>query len=151
MLLFDFARQKEKAGDGIYSLKTGKMEATNLVGKKALVVEDNEALAYILSEYMEDCGVFADFARNGKEACEMVAKTGYDFILMDIYMPVMNGLEATKQIMSKSPESVIIVVTSSSEKLEYERIKSMGAKDCIVKPVSKEKLIKAVTKNLTLA
>jgi CheY-like chemotaxis protein len=127
------------------------MEATSLVSKRALVVEDNEALAYILSEYMEDCGVLADFARNGKEACEMVIKNNYDFILMDIYMPIMNGLEATTQIISQLPESTIIVVTSSSEKLEYERMKSAGAKDCIVKPVSKEKLIKAVTKNLALA
>lgn len=126
------------------------MELTNLLGKKALVVEDNEALAYILSEYMEDCGVFADFARNGKEACEMVANTNYDFILMDIYMPTMNGMEATTQIISKFPGSTIIVVTSSSEKLEYERMKSVGAKDCIMKPVSKEKLLKAVIKNLAL-
>jgi two-component system, sensor histidine kinase len=124
------------------------MEITSLQGKKALIVEDNEALAYILSEYMEDCGVMADFARNGKEACDMVAIHTYDFILMDIYMPVMNGLEATAKIISFAPLSIIIVVTSSSERLECERMKSVGAKDCIVKPVSKEKLINSVTKNI---
>lgn len=124
------------------------MDQFVLSGKRALIAEDNEALAYILSEYMEDCGVIADFALNGKEACDLAARNKYDFILMDIYMPVMNGLEATAQITSLLPNSTIIVVTSSSERLEYERMKAAGAKDCIVKPVSKEKLIKAVTKSL---
>ncbi|MFM9836715.1 MAG: response regulator [Cyclobacteriaceae bacterium] len=125
------------------------MEQTILAGKKALIVEDNEALAYILSEYMEEFGVLADFARNGREAIEMVQKSHYDFILMDIYMPIVNGLEATTQIIVARPEATIIVVTSSSERLEYERMKSVGAKDCIVKPVSKDKLINTVSKYLT--
>jgi two-component system, sensor histidine kinase len=124
------------------------MRTLNLSAKRALIVEDNEALAYILSEYMEDLGVVPDFARNGKEALEMVSRNTYDFILMDIYMPVMNGLEATTKIISFLPSSTIIVVTSSSERLEYERMKSAGAKDCIVKPVSKEKLLSAITKNI---
>lgn len=132
-------------------IKRPYMEQTILVGKRALIVEDNEALAYILSEYMEEFGVLADFARNGKEAIEMAEKSRYDFILMDIYMPLVNGLEATTQIIAAKPEATIIVVTSSSERLEYERMKSAGAKDCIVKPVSKDKLVNTVAKYLIAA
>ncbi len=120
-------------------------------GKKALIVEDNEALAYILSEYMEESGVLADFARNGKQAVEMSLKINYDFILMDIYMPLINGLEATKQIIAARPNATIIVVTSSSERLEYERMKFAGAKDCIAKPVGKDKLLSTVAKHLAMA
>jgi CheY-like chemotaxis protein len=124
------------------------MEQLNRAGRNVLVVEDNEALAYIFSEYMEDFGISADFARNGKEACEMATNKKYDFILMDIHMPVMNGVEATTKIMSLSKETIIIAITSSSERLEYERMKAAGARDHIVKPVSKEKLTVAIGKNL---
>jgi two-component system, sensor histidine kinase len=126
------------------------MMPISFAGKSVLIVEDNEALAYIFSEYMEDLGVAADFARNGKDACEMAALKKYDFILMDIYMPVMSGVEATSKILSLSPRAIIIAISSSSERLEYERMKAAGAKDCIVKPVSKEKLIKTLGKNLEL-
>jgi two-component system, sensor histidine kinase len=126
------------------------MTLTSFAGKSVLIVEDNEALAYIFSEYMEDFAVSADFARNGKEACQMAAQKKYDFILMDIYMPVMNGVEATSKILSSSPNSIIIAISSSSERLEYERMKAAGAKDCIVKPVNKEKLINTMGKNLKL-
>jgi CheY-like chemotaxis protein len=123
------------------------MNQLSFSGKNVLVVEDNEALSYIFSEYMEDFLINADFARNGKEACEMAAKKKYDFILMDIYMPIMNGVEATAKIISLLPEVIIIAISSSSERLEYERMKTAGAKDCIVKPVSKEKLIKTIERN----
>jgi CheY-like chemotaxis protein len=129
-------------------LKKRKMESADLFRKRALIVEDNEALAYILAEYMEDSGVIVDFARNGQEALEKVLEAAYDFILMDIYMPVMNGFEATAKITSLLPSSTIIVITSSNERLEYARMKSAGAKDYLVKPVSKEKLIEAVGRNL---
>ncbi len=125
------------------------MERTILLGTRALIVEDNEALAYTLAEYMEEFGVLADFAGNGREAIGLAKKNAYDFILMDIYMPLVNGLEATTQIISIRPEATIIVVTSSSERLEYERMKSAGAKDCIVKPVGKDKLINTVAKYLS--
>jgi two-component system, sensor histidine kinase len=127
------------------------MTSADLIGKKALVVEDNEALAYIFSEYMEDSGVLTDFAKNGKEAIEMAEKRKYDFILMDIYMPVMNGIEATAKIVSLLPNANIIVITSSSERLEWERMKSVGAKDCLTKPLNKEKLLQTLTRNLPVA
>jgi CheY-like chemotaxis protein len=124
------------------------MEKVHRKNLKALVVEDNEALAYVLSQYLEDNEVAAHYATNGRDAVELVEKNNYDFILMDIYMPVMNGIEATKRIIALKPDSVIIVSTSSCELLESERIKAAGAKICMVKPVSKERLVRAVCENL---
>jgi CheY-like chemotaxis protein len=126
------------------------MDTLKLAGRNVLVVEDNEALAYIFSEYLEEFQVTVDFAKNGQEACEMAERKNYDFILMDIYMPLMNGVDATSKIVNAHPGSVIIAITSTSERLEYERMKVAGAKDCIVKPVNKEKLIKTISKNVLL-
>jgi two-component system, sensor histidine kinase len=134
--------------DDLKIYKQNKMTSADLIGKKALIVEDNEALAYIFSEYMSESGVITYFAKNGKEAIQMVTERPYDFILMDIYMPIMNGIEATSRIVSSVPDATIIAITSSNERLECERMKSMGAKDCVTKPVNKEKLIQTVRRNL---
>ncbi len=115
---------------------------------RVLIVEDNEALAFMLSEYLKDSNVAADFAKNGKDAVAMVELTEYDLILMDIYMPVMNGFEATSKINLLRPNTVIIAITSSNERLELERMKAMGAKDFLIKPINKEKLTTAVLKNM---
>jgi CheY-like chemotaxis protein len=131
-------------------LKSTKTRHELFIGKKALIVEDNEALAYELSEYMEEFSILADFARDGKQALEMLGQNNYDFILMDIYMPVMNGFEATTKIMAAQPASKIIVITSTSERLEYERIKALGAKDCVLKPISKHKLLDMILKQLEI-
>jgi CheY-like chemotaxis protein len=125
------------------------METSALTSKRALIVEDNEGLAFTLSEYMVDYGVVSDFAKNGKEALDLASTNAYDFILMDIYMPIMNGFEATSKIKSLFPDVIIITVTSSSERLECERMRAAGAKDCILKPVNKEKLIQVISKNLS--
>jgi CheY-like chemotaxis protein len=117
--------------------------------KRALIAEDNEELAYIFSDYMEESGVVSDFARNGKEALEMATKTKYDLILMDIYMPTMGGIEATGKIISLMPNTTIVVITSSNERLECERMKLAGAKDCLVKPVNRENLLGIVAKHLS--
>ena len=81
--------------------------------KKILIAEDNDSnfvlMSYILKKYYQ-----FERAKNGQEAVEMVDKNQYDIVLMDIKMPVMNGLEATKAIKEKHPSKPV----SSEECLE---------------------------------
>ncbi len=108
--------------------------------KKALIVEDDEALAYIFSDYMRETGTSSDWARDGREAIEISSCNNYDLVLMDIQMPRLGGIEATSTIMSLKPNSVVIGVTSSDDSLACKSMISAGAKECLTKPLTLEKL-----------
>jgi CheY-like chemotaxis protein len=109
--------------------------------KLALVVEDSEVLRYLLSKQLAKLGINAEFARNGLEAVEM-AVNDYDLILMDISMPVMDGIEATTRIRQYEKEHdrrrvPIIAVTAFSER---ELSRAAGMDDYLFKPVSLDQL-----------
>jgi signal transduction histidine kinase/CheY-like chemotaxis protein/Tfp pilus assembly protein PilF len=72
-----------------------------LTGRHALLAEDNQVNAMIMLKLLTRWGITADHVLNGKEAFSRAQQTRYDFILMDIHMPEMNGLEATELIRTK--------------------------------------------------
>ena len=80
--------------------------------KKILIAEDNDSnfilMTYILKKYYQ-----FERAKNGQEAVEMAEKNTYDIVLMDIKMPIMDGLEATKAIKEKFPDLPIIALTAT--------------------------------------
>jgi two-component system, sensor histidine kinase len=115
-----------------------------------LIVEDNEALAFVLTEYLHDLNITVDQAYNGLEAVEKTKLNNYDFILMDIHMPIMNGFDATRQILNLKPSSIILVITSSHEQLECLRMQLLGAKECIIKPISAPQLKELIKRYVQL-
>jgi CheY-like chemotaxis protein len=93
-----------------------------------------------LNELMNDCVSRIDHAVNGKEAVDMVEKNQYDLILMDVKMPVMNGIEATKIIKKKHPSIPIILQTAFSELEENEILNETSADGSITKPIDQSNL-----------
>ena len=81
--------------------------------KKILVAEDNDSnfilMTYILKKYYA-----YERAKNGQEAVELVDNNTFDLVLMDIKMPIMDGLEATKAIKEKHPDLPIIALTANA-------------------------------------
>jgi signal transduction histidine kinase/ActR/RegA family two-component response regulator len=69
-----------------------------LAGKKILIADDTKMNLLLISRFMEKLGADYDMVADGKKAFEMFSEQAYDLIITDIYMPVMNGLELTKQI-----------------------------------------------------
>jgi len=115
--------------------------------KKILVAEDNDSnfilMSYILKKYYQ-----YDRAKNGKEAVEKVEQGGFDLVLMDIKMPVMDGLEATKQIKASHPDLPVIALTANAFDSDRALALEAGCNDFLSKPVSGEACISAIKKNL---
>ena len=115
--------------------------------KTILVAEDNESnfilMTYILKRQYEIMR-----AKNGQEAVDMVEKGGIDLILMDIKMPVMDGLEATKAIKEKHPELPIIALMANAFDTDRQLAIEAGCDEFLSKPVSSEKCLNAITRLL---
>lgn len=88
-------------------------------------------------------------AEDGGEAVEMVADKGADLILMDLKMPIMNGVEATRQITMKYPEAKVLVLTTyADDEWVFDAIQA-GASGYLLKDTPREELIKAVRGTVT--
>ena len=115
--------------------------------KKILVAEDNDSnfilMTYILKKFYE-----FERAKNGKEAVEMVESGSFDMVLMDIKMPVMDGLEATKAIKEKHPDLPIVALTANAFDSDRQLAIQAGCNDFLSKPVSSELCIKTIRKFL---
>ena len=115
---------------------------------RILVAEDNDS-NYILMTYILK-GVY-EFERacNGKDAVDMVDNKSFDLVLMDLKMPVMDGLEATRIIKERHPELPVVALTANV--FESDRIKASeaGCDDFIAKPVNRARCIETISRYLT--
>ncbi|MBN2514052.1 MAG: response regulator [Sedimentisphaerales bacterium] len=117
-------------------------ENSQTASAKVLIIDDvpeNRALVEILLKKM---GHKTSFATNGLEAVELCKKDKFDVLLMDIQMPVMDGLEATRQLRAEglNTKSTIIAMTASGNKSDEFAALDAGCDDCLPKPVDKKKL-----------
>lgn len=123
--------------------------------RRVMLAEDNELSAEIGKIMLENSGFQVDIARNGLEAVEMFDKSQfcyYDIILMDMRMPVMNGVEATKAIRSlrrKDSKSVIIIALTANafQENKTEAFRA-GVNDYVSKPVNRDTINKVIYKIL---
>lgn len=101
--------------------------------KLALVVDDSLAMRAVLTEMLEGIGYDVEHAVNGKQALEFCKRTTPDLIMLDIEMPVMDGLEFLEQF--QNPTGIPVLMCTS--KSDFRRMKSsleMGAREYIMKP-----------------
>jgi two-component system, chemotaxis family, protein-glutamate methylesterase/glutaminase len=85
------------------------------VVKKVLIVDDSALVRKQLTEIISTLDYETEIAKNGKEAVEKATQTQYDVITMDINMPVMDGIEAVKQIMKKQPSAILMVSSLTTD------------------------------------
>jgi len=107
-----------------------------LKGSKILLVEDNPINQQVASEILIDVGFDVSIANNGQEAVDMVKAHSYAAILMDLQMPIMEGLEATRIIRLDYPDVPIIAMTAHAMKEEVERCLDAGMNDHTSKPTN---------------
>ncbi len=112
---------------------------------KILIAEDNDSnymlMTYILKKHYEFVR-----AHNGQEAVDMADTEEPALILMDLQMPVLDGLEATRQIKAKHPSMPVIALTANAFDTDKEDAISAGCNDFLSKPVSSKLCLETIAK-----
>jgi CheY-like chemotaxis protein len=114
---------------------------------RILLAEDNLVNQKLATRLLEQMGYRIDLASNGKEALESVARQTYDVVLMDVQMPEMDGLEASRRINADYPDGArprIVAMTANAMQGDRERCLAAGMDDYIAKPIRVEHLVEAL-------
>jgi len=135
-------------GDAKKTRKSGvrDMESLGLLNcpLRILVAEDNLVNQKVTQRMLENIGFLSDLAVNGQEVLDKIAMQSYDVILMDVQMPVMDGLTATKEI--RNQENPVFIIGLSAHAFPEDKAKCLkaGMDDYVTKPVNLERLIEAI-------
>ncbi|KNC96547.1 PAS domain S-box protein [Spizellomyces punctatus DAOM BR117] len=117
---------------------------------KILIVEDNLVNQKVLKRHLDRQGHTSHIANNGQEALDMLRQTTYDIILMDLEMPILDGLGAAERIRAWEKEGVlvgrvpIVAVTGNARGAYLERAMQVGMDEWVVKPYDKEELFEKI-------
>jgi two-component system sensor histidine kinase/response regulator len=111
-------------------------------GTRILLVEDNEINQEVAIGQLEDAQAFVDLAENGAIALEMLQGNDYDAVLMDMQMPVMDGLEATRAIRANPRYEKLPIIAMTANAMESDRMLCLaaGMNDHIAKPIDPDQL-----------
>ena len=121
---------------------------TAIRGARILLVEDNELNQEVATELLRDAGFIVDIAENGQVAIEKVRATDYDIVLMDMQMPVMDGVTAAREIRkdARFKDLPVVAMTANAMQSDRDRCVAAGMNDHVAKPIEPEDLWKALLK-----
>lgn len=106
-----------------------------------LIVDDSKIVVGRLSGMLKELGhTIAGTAANGAEAVRKYRELNPDLVTMDITMPQVNGIDATKEILAENPDAVVIVITSHGQEQMVIDAVEAGARGYVLKPFKKENI-----------
>ncbi len=116
-----------------------------------LIVEDDPMVAMINEQYVKGNSSFcvAGKCTNGKDALEFLQKHKVDLVILDVYMPYMNGVELLQKIRAENIQTEAIMVTAANDNLTLEQTMHLGVTDYLVKPFAYERFQVALEKFCT--
>ncbi len=127
-------------------------DAEPLSHLRVLVAEDNSFNRLLIQIMLTNNDIQFDMADNGLQAVEMASRGNYDLILMDIQMPEMNGVDATKRIRQfRGPDTPIIAITANAVLEELDSYMKEGLTDYLTKPFDEKRLIQKIREHLPAA
>jgi CheY-like chemotaxis protein len=114
---------------------------------RILLAEDNVVNQKLAMRLLQQMGYRADLASNGIEAVESVQRQTYDVVLMDVQMPEMDGLEASRRInaqWAKDKRPRIVAMTANAMQSDRDMCRAAGMDDYVAKPIRVEQLVEAL-------
>lgn len=148
---------QEAVGENLTYQKTVKTEKNKVFFKEAkiLLVEDNEMNQELTVSLLNSVGLTTMVAKNGKIALELLKKDAFDLVLMDIQMPVMNGLDATAEIRKRPDEYFkkvpIIAMSARAFQKDKDDCLKAGMNSYIAKPIDPKLMFAELAKYLPVA
>jgi len=135
-------RRSEPAGASAQPAPDSDQRLAQLRGARILLVEDNEINQQVAREMLQDCGLQVDVAENGEIALGLVQKFAYDLVFMDMQMPVMDGVTATREMRKHERLELLPIVAMTANAMEQDRRKCMqaGMNDFLVKPIDPQEM-----------
>lgn len=129
---------------------TYQYDYSSRVAGSILIVEDYEDNQQLLSILLSDIGADLYFVENGQEAVDKARIKNYDLILMDMQMPVMGGVEATKILRQSNYTGPIVALTANAMSSDNDICMEAGCNDFLTKPINKDKLFQSIYKYLEI-
>ena len=135
------------------SLSAGQCLKRDFSGARILLAEDEPITQEIARALLEDVGLVLDLAQDGQQALDLARQNPYDLILMDMQMPVMNGVDATRAIRAdaRNRDTPILAMTANAFDEDRRVCLEAGMNDHIVKPVDPDRLYEALLRWLQQA
>jgi len=123
-----------------------------LEGKHILVAEDNKINFFVANKFLAGWGVIVTHAENGQLALEKLEKQSFDLILMDLHMPVMDGIEATRIIRKSADPRInsipIVALTAAIMSENHDKIEELNINDYVLKPFKPHDLFSRILKHV---
>jgi two-component system sensor histidine kinase/response regulator len=131
--------QKREAGDAPSQVLE---DMAMIKGAQILLVEDNELNQEVAGELLKDAGFLVDIADNGRISVEMVQQKAYDIVLMDMQMPIMDGVTATREIRKLPGHDNLVIVAMTANAMQQDKDKCLeaGMQDFVTKPIEPDEL-----------
>jgi CheY-like chemotaxis protein len=125
-------------------------QAAGSMNKTILVVDDSAMICHVVGQILRESGYTVLTAKNGQEGCELAIKHDPRLIIMDLEMPVMDGIQATALIKSvpKTKNIPVLIFTSLGGEQDIRRAKDAGCQGFLNKPISREAIRGEVEKLL---
>jgi PAS domain S-box-containing protein len=125
---------------------------TGLEGKKILVAEDNKINFFVVNKFLSGWGVIVAHAEDGQLAIEKLENEDFDLILMDLHMPIMDGIEATQVIRSSEDPRIrdipIVALTAAIMSENHDRLDQLNINDYVLKPFKPHDLFERIRKHI---
>jgi CheY-like chemotaxis protein len=125
---------------------------SGLEGKKILVAEDNKINFFVANKFLISWGITVTHAENGQIALDILEKEDFDLILMDLHMPVMDGIEATRIIRKsdnlKIKDIPIVALTAAIMSESHDKIEDLKINDYVLKPFKPHDLFERILKHI---
>ncbi len=117
---------------------------------KVLIIDDEKSILESLSSILEDEGFEVCTAKDGKEGLAAFDREKPRIVLLDVWMPEMDGLEVLKQVRERDPEAVVIVISGHGTISTAVEAVKMGAIDYLEKPLSIDKILEVISRGLAV-